>query len=213
MRAIRGEHRHADLEPRRYADHWISATAPDGHAVFLHPTEVVLSPAEIDWFTDPDRADPAHTGNFWTDYRLEGRHFLRIRSRGSGGGGVVLSDDAVQPERGGQPDGDRSTDAVTTPAVPTIGADSAEADMLSAVHSGSVIHSARTGRSGWQSPFHAAGFRHIGLAIGAAWTQTEQAALDMVSGLGLAMIRQETHWVLTPAGREAFWRLHPAQGS
>lgn len=79
--------------------------------------------------------------------------------------------------------------------------DTAEADMLRAVLSGSVIYSKRGARSGWTSPLDAGGFTHIGHAESAAWTPVEQEALDNLVEWGLVMVRHQMHWVLTPDGR------------
>lgn len=223
MRVISGEHEGAECVPHEYADDWIIGIAPDGHLVVACPACVELSgPDEVAWFTDPMRVDPVRAGGFWLEYRLggDGRfHRLPVAGRDRGAdttgaaspdrGRVVRPAHAVAAEPGGPPGGDAPADAVGPP----FDRDSAEADMLLAVHSGSVIYSPRAGRSGWQSAFHAVGFQYLGLAPGAAWTEVEQAALDAVSGLGLVTVRHGVHWVFTPAGRDLFWRWYPTQGS
>lgn len=91
--------------------------------------------------------------------------------------------------------------------------DSPEGDMLMAVQSGSVVFVARSGRSTWTSPFHAAGFRFIGTAPGSPWTDAEEHALNRIRSKGWVQVRDQQHWVLTDAGRSQYWTWHPIPGS
>lgn len=85
--------------------------------------------------------------------------------------------------------------------------DTAEADMLRAVASGSVIYSARKHRSGWVSMMDSGGFTHIGQSGSGVWGAAEQEALDTLAQWGMVMLRQQMHWVPTPVGRVRFVAL------
>jgi hypothetical protein len=101
----------------------------------------------------------------------------------------------------------------SSPAELAIERDSPEGDMLMAVQSGSVVFLARSSRSSWTSPFHAAGFRHIGTVPGSPWTDAEEAALGHIREVGWVRVRDAQHWVLTERGRRQHWVWHPIPGS
>lgn len=109
---------------------------------------------------------------------------------------------------------DEHTATTWPPSPDPVPRDSPAGDMVKAVQSGSVIYGPRAGRSGWASPFHTTGFTHIGLGVNTSrqWGDVEQTALEECAEAGLVALRRQMHWVLTPAGRELYWRwTHPVE--